>query len=228
MNALLAILGLAIAGIDPFGAILLAGAIGAGLEKSKIIGFTVAVWLGAIATGTALSVIGIQFIEQIKNIFPSLSSSVWIYVNVILAVAIAIWLYRQIKHTASDKQKPSRKRKLQGSLIATISFGAVFGATSVLDPTFVAAIGVAAQTGNIVSIVALHTIWITISQFMLFGLLAAYLLGKHHQLLDWSKSFWRKHKPIFMRLVHALAFAVVILLIADSIVYLVSGDYLLV
>jgi MFS family permease len=227
MSELLTILGLAIAGIDPVGAIVLAGAISAGLEKSKIIGFSVAVLLGAVVTGTLFSVIGIQFIDQVKNFFSSLSSSIWVYVNVALAVLIIVWLYRQLKPKSNAVRKPPKKRKLQGGILAVIGLGAIFGASSVLDPTFVAAIGVAAQTGNVLAIIGLHTVWITLSQFMLFGLLAAYLFGKHQQLLDWSKAFWHKHKPSFMRVVRFAAFAVSIVLIADSIAYLVSGSYLL-
>lgn len=227
MSELLTILGLAIAGIDPFIAIILAGAISARLEKSKIISFTIATFFGAVVSGTLFSIIGIKFIDRIKSLFPSFSSSVWLYVNIILAVIILVWLYRQIKLKPSIEQKQQKKRKLQGGLLAVLGVGAVLGASSVLDPTFVAAIGVAAQTENVFAIIGLHTVWITISQFMLFGLLIAYLLGKHNQLLEWLKTFWHKHKSGFMKVVHFTAFAVASLLIADSIVYLITGSYLL-
>lgn len=227
MSELLTILGLAIAGIDPVGAILLAGAISASLAKSKVIGFTLSALLGTVIAGTVFSVIGIRFIDQIKSLFPSLSSGIWVYVNIALALLILVWLYRQLWRKTDTKQKPAKKRKLQGSLFTVVGLGIVFGASSVLDPTFVAAIGVAAQTENVLVIVGLHTVWITISQFMLFGLLIAYLLGKHHQLLNWSKTFWHKHKPGFIKVVHFAAFAVSLILVIDSITYLTSGSYLL-
>lgn len=227
MSELFTILGLAVAGIDPLGAILLASAISAGIDKSKIIGFTIAVLLSAVVTGTIFSVIGIQFVEQIKRAFPRLNSSIWVYVNIILAVLILVWLYRQTKVNSSKKPKPVKKQRLQGSLFATLTLGIVFGASSVLDPTFAGAIGVAAQTNSIAAIISLHATWIIISQFMLFGLLIAYLLNKHHQLMGWSKRFWQGHKRRFTLIVHGAALVVAIVLVADSIVYIFSGSYLL-
>lgn len=228
MNELLTVLGLAVAGIDPVGAVVLAGAIGAGLGRAKIIGFSLATLLSAVVTGSLFSVIGIEFIDQIRAWFPGANSSVWFYVNIGLALLIIAWLVRKRKSGLDASTGQTTKRQLKGGVITVAALGAVFGVSSLLDPTFIATIGVAAQTNSLPAIISAHTIWIVCSQFMLFGLAAAHMLGKHRQLLEWSAAFWRKHKPGFVKVVRITALLMSLLLLADSAAYALWGRYLLI
>jgi hypothetical protein len=226
LDALITALGLGIAGIDPLGAVLLMTAIASQFTRSKIIFFNVLVLVSAVLVGTILSVVGASFLSNINDIFPENTSSVWVYVNLLIAAVTTVWLIRRYLNRNKPKNNKSTK-KLGSSYYAIAVTAVLFGAGSVFDPTFLAAISLAAQTNNLATIVAMHTIWIITSQIMLFVLFIAYLNGKHEKVITYSREQYTKHKSLLQNVLYVAAIGVIIVLIADSISYLVSGNYLI-
>lgn len=226
LEAILAAFGLGIAGTDPLGAVLLMAAIAANFTRSRIILFTVAVFLSAVIAGTILTVVGARFISSIKDILPVATSSVWVVVNLVIAAVILAWIIRR-KLAESKPKKAKLNKKLNNSYYAVAATAILFGAGSVLDPTFLASISLAAQTNNLITTLTMHTVWIITSQIMLFVLFVAYLHGKHERVIAYSRMQYAKHKSLLQNMLYVAAIAMFVILVSDTISYLISGKYLI-
>lgn len=226
LETVLAAVGLGIAGIDPLGAILLMSAIAAQFTRTRIILFTVTVFLSTIAAGTILSLLGAGFISSINDFIPVSTSSVWLIINLVIATIILVWLVRRkLTENKPKKEKPSKQ--LNSSFYAVIATGILFGAGSVFDPTFLAAISLAAQSDDLFTILLMHSIWIIISQIMLFVLFIAYLYGKHEKVIAYGRMQLKKHTVLLQNVLYVTAIAVFILLVSDSLSYALTGKYLI-
>jgi hypothetical protein len=224
INAFLTAIGLGIAGVDPLGALLLMSAITAGMSSLKIKLFTITVFVSTILTGVLLSFLGTGIIERLKGSLPGESSGVWLYVNIAIAVVIIVWLVRKARHKPTPDTKKDRK-SLQGNSLTVFTVALLFGVGAIFDPTFLANISFAAQTENAATVIIMHTLWITISQIMLFALFIAYLFGKHEKLVLKSRSLWKRHRKLFSNIIFGAGVLAVILLLADSLNFLLSGNY---
>ena len=74
--------------------------------------------------------------------------------------------------------------------------------------------------------IAMHAVWIIISQIMLLVLFVAYLLGKHKKLITLSKQFLKKHQTSLNAMVFTAGILSVMLLIADSLSYFIFDNYI--
>lgn len=226
LEAVLAAFGLGLAGIDPLGAGLLMTAIAANFTRSRIVLFCATVFLSAVIAGTILSVVGAGFIVSIKDLLPVPTSRVWLVVNLIIAAIILDWIVRRKLAEKKPKKKKLRK-KLSSSYYAVIATGILFGAGSVLDPTFLASISLAAQSDGLPTIIVMHTVWIIVSQMMLFALFMAYLNSKHERVIAYGRMQYRKHKALLQNVLYVAAFAAFLFLVSDTISYLLRGEYLI-
>lgn len=214
---------LGVAGIDPLGAVIVASAITAGISRAKIVLFTACVFVFTILTGIFFSYAGTNFIANITSSLPDSDSAFWAFINIAIVMIIGVWLYRKSKPAAN--QKP--RKKLTDSPWAIILAGVAFGVGAVFDPTFLAVISLAGQNGNLLTIATMHTIWVLISQVLLFGLFIAYLFGKHRVILERSKALWQRHKDLFNRLVFGAAVLSVTVLVVDTLFFIARGEYLI-
>lgn len=217
--------GLGLAGIDPFGAILLLSAIAAGIGSFKIKMFTITVFFSTIITGVLLSLIGAGIIDQIKSGVPNETSIVWVFVNITIALVISIWLVRKSRRKPTLEAK-NQKKTLKGSNSTVFLVAILFGIGAVFDPTFLANISFAAQTSDVTTMIAMHTIWTVITQIMLFVLFIAFMLGKHEKLITISKQFLKKHQTSLNTTVFTAGILSVLFLIADSLSYFIFDKYI--
>lgn len=229
MQALITTTGLGIAGIDPFAAVALLAAVAAGVSRRKVLVFFFSMLVFTVAVGVALSLGGDVMIRAVSGSLPSDTSPIWIYVNLGVIGLLTGWLlYRWYRHA---HPKPARidkpKRKLSGSVWQFALAGVLYsfiGAFS--DVTFYATVAVAAQTGNLGAIIGLHTLWFTLGQCMLVAAVIAYLMGAHRKLIAISKRFWKKYKRYLPLTLHLVAGLVILVFIADIVLYLSTGKYL--
>lgn len=229
MHALLTTIGLGIAGIDPFAAVALLAAIAAGVSRRKVLAFFFSMLAFTVAGGVVLSLGGDAVIRAVTSGLRSNTSPIWIYVNLTIIMLLISWLacrwYRHVHPQPAYLQKP--KRKLGGSVWQFALAGVAYSFIGALsDVTFYATVAVAAQTANIAAIIGLHTLWFILGQCMLVAAVIAYLVGAHHTLVAKSKLFWRKYKHYLPVLLHTVAGLVILILLADIILFLASGKYL--
>lgn len=226
LEAVLAAFGLGIAGIDPLGAVILMTAIAANFSRSRIVLFCITVFLSGVLAGTVISVTGAGFIASIKDLIPVPTSSIWVLVNLTIAAIILVWVVRR-KLAENKPKKEKVRKKLGSSFSGVVTTGFLFGAGSVLDPTFVANISLAAQTENLVTIVVMHTVWVIVSQIMLFGLFLAYLNGKHERVIAYSRLQYKKHKVLFQNILYVSVIGAFLFLVLDTLAYALTGNYLI-
>lgn len=215
------IIGLGIAGIDPVGAILLFSAIYSGAGRSKIIALTVSAFVATVAAGVMITLAS----SQLVAVADFESGAIWAYLEIGVAILIGYWLIRGSKSDHGFEKKKEKQQSLGETIPAYIFTGVVFAATAVIDPTFFATAVVIADTNDVfVSIIA-FTIWTLISQFMLFGLFAAHLLGLDQRLINVTMGLWERHKPLLQGLLYVAGIFVGLLLLADASYYIINGSY---
>lgn len=224
VSLLLATLLLGVAGIDPIGATLLASGIAVGISRAKIIIFVSCVFIFTVLTGVLLSIAGSRIIADISSAIPESNSSFWAFINIIIATIICVWLYRKLKTSSSKKPK----KKLIGSTWVIALVGIAFGVSAVLDPTFLAVVSITSQNGNLLTIGAMHMIWVLVSQIMLFSLFFAYLFSKHEVILNKSRHYWKKHSALLNRILFAVAILCVIILFVDTLAFVFNGTYIII
>lgn len=219
--------GLGLAGIDPVGALLLLSAIGAKISRSKIAVFAMAVFLSTLFAGIFLSAVGAEVLDELsRSALFSDTSSVWAYVEILLALLIIDWLVRvhYMRNTPKKAKKPTRI--LHGSYGAFVVAGFVFALTSVIDPTFIAVVALAAKESSTTTVM-MHSVWILVSQVMFFGLAIAYWRGAHEPLVRWARSRWERHQALLKALLYITAVAAALFFVVDAGWYFITGKYLL-
>jgi hypothetical protein len=211
---------LGIAEIDPVGAMLLFSAIVAGVRRARLVAFVGSVLVSTVLTGMALSSVG-------GNVFDAVPNTIWAYAELALAVVIVIWIIRSVRNQSLGHHRVKKCRSLPGSTAMVVLWGIAFGLSMVLDPTFVAAAALGAQTDDLAAVAVAFTGWVLISQFMLFALFVAYLVGADKRIVPWSKHQWHRHRRLLLGLVYAAGGIVAIGLAADAIHFLATGTFLL-
>lgn len=226
MEQLAAAFGLGIAGIDPLGAVLLMTAIAVRASRTKTSLFMLAVFISTVVVGIVVSLLGDGIVRFISDVIPPDTSSIWLCINIGLVILISIWLVHSLRKDHNKKKPRKKSQTLTGTTWQFIAFGALFGISTAIDPTFVANAAIAAQTGSIFAMIGLHTVWLIVSQCMLFVLFVAYLFGVHRPLITWAQRAWKKLHPHTHWLLVSAALLAIIILVIDSIIFLVRGTYL--
>lgn len=227
MKPLLLVVGLGLAGIDPLGLTLLIAAVAAGARKPQVISFCIATMVAAISIGVVFSVFGKQLMDQIVAFVPDADDPAWAIVELIVAALIVYWLVSSVR--ASNKSEVDLDAKLpdQLSVFTMLLTGLVFGAVTVLDPTFFATSVIAGQTTTLLPMIGLVFAWLLLSQILLFAFALAYLFDVHQPLIDFAKPIWNKLKRPIVSLLYVGLALFAALLTADALTLFVSGNYLI-
>ena len=225
MQALLSIIGLGLLGIDPIAALIATSAIATHTKKYKILLFTLSFLIGTVVLGVILSLLGQGVLDYLQSFIPNDDSPLWLILNAIIIIAIIVWLVVRFSRRNKPKKEKKSKRKV-GSVWQLVSLGLFFALTALSDPTFYAVIVVAAETHNVFAMAGLHLLWITITQIPLIAVLIAYYLNAHKKLLSITDRLWSAHKQKLMVVLYSGAIVIALVLLADTIFYLVSGKYL--
>ncbi len=133
IELLLTALGLGLAGLDPAGALFVAGALGAGARERHVVAFSLVTLLGTAAFGTALSLTLGPRITDIDWGF--LFSSPGALVEAALGLVLVAWGLARAWRPATRAPKPRSPRGT--GLIALVALAILFALSAILDPTFV-------------------------------------------------------------------------------------------
>ncbi len=217
------VIGIGIAGLDPFGAVLLVSAITAGAGRTKVFTFAASVLTTSVLTGTALALAGNRMFES-SGADTSSSSPAWAYLEMGTALLIAVWLARGLMPSGTEPAPP--RRDIAQSTPAIAAAGAAFTLTSVLDPTFLATAAVVGPSGNIVVALLSFALWTLISQILLFSLVAAFNFGAHERAVDATRRWWQRHEMLLTTLLKIAGLLVVIALLVDAGYYFATDHYI--
>jgi hypothetical protein len=224
MTLLLTALGLGLAGLDPAGALVVAGALAAGAREGHVLLFGLVVLVGTVVLGTTLSLsVGPRVAEIDWSLFAPGDRTV-AFVEALLGVGLVCWGLVRARRPTAHAPKP---RSARGTgPIALLGAGILLALSAVLDPTFVALTVIAGRGGSFWSAAIAHSVWVLVSQGPLVLVLGAMAAGKHKGVVNWFGSLWSRLRPAIGRLVTGAVLLVGAFFVLDAGWWFVSGELL--
>ena len=224
IELLLVALGLGLAGLDPGGLLVAAGALAVGAHERYVAAYGLVTLLGTVAFGTALSLVVGPRVADID--WGALATSTGAgLLEIALGVGLVAWGIARARRPATQAPKP-RSPRGRGPL-ALLALAVLFALSAVLDPTFVSLAVLAGRGEPFWTVVAAHSVWVIVSQAPLVLLLAAMAGGKHERFVAGFRSFWERVRPAVGRMVTAAALLVGAFFVVDGGWWLATGEFLL-
>jgi hypothetical protein len=224
LELILAAAGLGVAGLDPAGALLAVGALSAGARNRNVVAFGLIAIFGTVVVGTVLTLtLGRELAGiELSDLLPP----DWLLalLELLVAVGLVYWGIIRLNRPTARPRKPARERKTGGLALAAL--GALWAASAVLDPTFVALVAIGSRDASLLAIVSAQTVWILISQLPLAVMVVAVARGRHERGVAWFQRLWARVQP------KAATVGTSILLLAgaafalDSLWWLVTDEFL--
>lgn len=224
IELVLAALGLALAGLDPAGALIAAGALGGGARERNVAVYGLVMLLGTVAFGTALSLtIGPRIADIDWSLLVPADRTAAL-VETALGIGLVVWGIVRARRPATHAPKPRSPRGT--SLTALVAVGLLFALSAILDPTFVSLAVIAGRDGAFWSVVVAHSIWAFVSQTPLVLVLVAMVGGKHQRVVVWFRSWWARLRPVIGIVVTGAALLVGVSFLLDAGWWFVTGRFL--
>lgn len=219
----LAALGLGLAGLDPTGALVAAGALGAGARERYVAAHGLVALVGTVVFGTALSLTLGPRITDIDWGVLAPGDPTAALVEGALGLGLVAWGVVRARRPATRASKP---RSTRGTgLAALLAAGLLFAFAAILDPTFVSLAVIAGRDQPLWSVAIAHSIWVLVSQFPLVLLLVAMAGGKHERFVVRLRFFWGQVRPALGRVVTGAALIVGAFFLADAFWWLATGAF---
>jgi len=227
IKLLLTAFALGLASLDITGALVAAGALGAGTRLRALVAFGCFCVLGTVVFGSALSLIVGPRIAGIDwgMLLPHTPTEdrVAAFVQIILGVGLLIWGIVRTRRPGSSPPKPGAPRAL--GLISLAGTGMLFALAAIADPTFVSLVVIAGRTDLFWSVVAAHSTWTLVSHFPLVVVLAFALSGENERVVIWVRILWAKTSPWIVRLVTGVVLLVGTFFVLDALWWYVTGEF---
>ena len=223
---LLTAFALGLASLDVTGALLAAGALGAGARTRALLAFGCFCILGTVAYGTALSLIvgtriaGIDWGMLLPH--DPTEDRVAAFVDILLGVGLLIWGIVRILRPGTRPPKPSAPRAL--GLISLAGAGILFALAAIADPTFVSLVVIAGRAEHFWSVLAAHSTWTLVSHVPLVLVLVLALSVDHERVVDWVQTLWAKISLWVFHLITGLVLLVGILFLLDALGWYLTGE----
>jgi hypothetical protein len=229
IKLLLTAFALGLASLDITGALVAAGALGAGARVRALLAFGCLCILGTVALGTALSLIVGPRISGIDwgTLLPHdpTEDRVAALVEVVLGVGLLAYGILRTRRPHLRPPKPGVPRGL--GLVSLAGAGTVFALAAIVDPTFVSLVVIAGRADLFWSILAAHSTWTLVSHTPLLLVLAFALSGASERVATWVRTRWERASPWIARLVTAVVLLVGMLFLLDASWYYLTGDLFL-
>lgn len=133
---LIAQLGLGVAGFDPIGALLIAGALAAGASRRSVLAFAGSCLLVTVVLGAGLSVVLVPLLGGLAAVW-HLEDGWWLAIDVVIAAVLLVWGVRRLRSRPRPEADRGTARSVRGvgALPMAVS-GALWGIASATDPSF--------------------------------------------------------------------------------------------
>jgi hypothetical protein len=226
IKLLLTAFALGLASLDITGALLAAGALGAGARLRALLAFGCLCILGTVALGTALSLIvgpriaGIDWGALLPH--TPTEDRVAALVEVLLGVGLVAYGIARTRRSNARPPKPGAPWGL--GLVSLAGAGIVFALAAVVDPTFVSLVVIAGRADLFWTVLAAHATWTLVSHTPLLLVLAFALSGANERVATWIQTRWERINPWIARLVTTVVLLVGLLLLLDATWFYLTGD----
>lgn len=213
---LLTFFGLAIVTVDVLGGFLAAAFLARGVRPVHLL-FFIAGYTAVITAATIVLKPLLRFLGRV--LAPVLGSEVWLAVIQIVVGAALIGFAAYQRHSALNP-RPPQGPEVRDRIGSLATGGALFALTTLADPAFTIAVGMAMQAHDLVLEVLLLIGWNLVYQIPLVTITVAALFGAHRRVLA---ALGRFFGPRRRRLLLALA----LILAVGGVVVIVDGAWAL-
>jgi hypothetical protein len=215
-------LGLAVAGLDPAGALIALAALASGTRPRLVLAFAGLVLIGTAALGTSLSLtLGRRVTDMDWTVLVP-DDDLGAVLEILAGVALLVWAGVRLRRPRLQGPRPARRRSGAGLLVV----GVLFTLGAVLDPTFLGLTVVAGRGEPWWQVAVAHALWALLSQAPLVALTVAVLTGRHARFTAWFGRWWERMRP---RVARVLTLALVLagaFLVLDASWLFATGDFL--
>lgn len=219
---LLVVAALGVAGFDPLGALLVAGALVLGASRRSALIFL----LTSAVVPIGLAMLAGRVLRPVLATVESwlrLPASIWSAVSLVVGAGLIGWgLVRARRGVVVRPERPLRA----ASASAMAGAGFWFGFTVLLDPAYYAVMAVVARHPEPLTRLTALVIWFVVAQWLLIALVVGAWVGDAGRAANRLRGLWRRAAPTISRMVTIAAFVVGLALVADGVWYLATGRFL--
>ncbi|CAN5290238.1 hypothetical protein BH24ACT17_BH24ACT17_02380 [soil metagenome] len=226
IKLLLTAFALGLASLDVTGALVAAGALGAGARLRALVAFGCFCILGTVAFGSALSLIVGPRISGIDwgMLLPHnpTEDRVAALIQIALGVGLLTWGIVRTRRPGQDPPKPGAPRGL--GMISLAGAGMLFALAAIADPAFVSLVVIAGRADLFWTVVA-HSTWTLVSHIPLVLVLAFALSGQNERVVIWVRTLWARISPWIVRLVTGVVLLVGTFFVLDALWWYATGEF---
>ena len=227
IKLLLTAFALGLASLDVTGALVAAGALGAGARLRALVAFGCFCILGTVAFGSALSLIVGPRISGIDwgmlLLHNPTEDRVAAFIQIVLGVGLLTWGIVRTRRPGQDPPKPGAPRGL--GMISLAGAGMLFALAAIADPAFVSLVVIAGRADLFWTVVAAHSTWTLVSHIPLVLVLAFALSGENERVVIWVRTFWARISPWIVRLVTGVVLLVGTFFVLDALWWYATGEF---
>lgn len=222
MKDLAFVIGLALAGIDPVGMILLMTMQAVGLPLKKVYLFGGLILFGTALLGFSLSLILGNGISNLAQALGQLPDRVWVWIYLVLIAVLIAWGIKRLL-AIEDLGNQNSQKNSKGIYAAAL----FMISTAIMDPTFLAVLALSGQVNNTLLSLLYNLLWVLISQSPLFLLILAVMCNKHHVFIGKFNTFYKRYRQPIRCGITGMIFLSAIILITDLSSYCFLDSWLL-
>ncbi|GGU43576.1 hypothetical protein [Nocardioides albus] len=217
------IVGFGVAGLDPFGALVVVPALAAGARRRIILLFFGTAWLATVLTGMVLGESVQHVAAWLRNLL-LVPDPVRLTVQLVLAAGLGLWAAYRWAHRDDTKPEKTKRPKLAGPVGMSL-MGTFWGVSALTDPSFYGVATISASMQSMLAVAAVFTGWFLISQAPLCLVMLTLAAGRDSRPVQRAVSFARRTARPAAYVMTALLAAGSIFLVVNGVAYLATGTY---
>lgn len=227
MDTLLFAFGLGLAGFDVFGVILVLLLLANKVSRREIVLFAAIVFISMVMAGTIATLLLGDSTELIAQTLKQLPSVVWVVVEMVAGALLISWAIARIYAQPSPERKPENSRIIKWLKRSIILGGVLYAFSSFTDPSLLALIAFTSRGHSLPIIIMTQIIWLLVSQGLFFILALAVACKTHAPLITWFERTRKRHGILIRHLITGIIIICGVMLCADTVTFIVSGNWLL-
>ncbi|MFJ9388444.1 hypothetical protein ACIRON_06480 [Nocardioides sp. NPDC101246] len=226
MNPLAAIggiVGFGVAGLDPFGALVVVPALAGGARRRVILLFFGTAWLTTVLTGIMLGESVQHVVAWLRNLL-NVPDPVRLTVQLATGTGLGLWAARRWTHRNDVKPEKTKRSMLAGPTGMSL-MGIFWGVSALTDSSFYGVATISASMPSILAVAAVFTGWFLISQAPLCLVVLALAAGKDSRPVRRAVSFARRTARPASYVMTGLLAATSLFLLLNGLTLPVTGAF---
>lgn len=223
LAAIGAIVGFGVAGLDPFGALVVVPALTGGARRRVILLFFSTAWLTTVLTGIMLGESVQHVVAWLRNLL-SVPDPARLVVQLITATGLGLWATRRWTHRNDTKPEKTKESMLAGPTGMSL-MGIFWGVSALTDPSFYGVATIGASMPSILAVAAVFTGWFLISQAPLCLVVLALAAGKDSRPVQRAVSLARRTARPASYVMTGLLAATSLFLLLNGLTFPVTGAF---